>query len=72
MQTEAECVTCCRGAAKCFVTSCLGEQEQLQVLRKEEPLAHIGVHAALTNKKTNKQHPFCRTTWPAYTLCLSS
>lgn len=26
MQTEAECVTCCSGAAKCFVTSRLGER----------------------------------------------
>lgn len=38
MQTEAECVTCYREAAKCFVTSCLGEWQQLHVLRKEEPL----------------------------------
>lgn len=31
MQTEAKCVTWCRGAAKCFVTSCLGGVGALRI-----------------------------------------
>lgn len=48
MQTEAECVTCCSGAAKCFVTSRLGERGKL--LREEEPLERCEAPSA-TNKR---------------------
>lgn len=38
MQTEAKCVTYCRGATKCFVTSCLGEWEQPMFSEKKSYL----------------------------------
>lgn len=49
MQTEAKCVTYCRGAAKCFVTSCLGEWEHSMCSEKKSHLYSVHGAPSLTD-----------------------